>query len=193
MISFPVAMEQITSQPQPVLETERLILRPFALSDAKEVQRLCGDFAVADTTLNIPHPYPDGAAEAFIGSQLTSYEKGDGVLFAITLKESGHLVGGMGLSVTKRCRRAELGYWIGKPFWNQGYATEAGRAVIKFGFEDWSLHKIESSYLSRNPASGRVMQKLGFVQEGVLRDHVLKWDRFENVVTCALINPKKEL
>jgi RimJ/RimL family protein N-acetyltransferase len=179
--------EQTAPQTQPVLETERLILRPFALSDAKEVQRLCGDFAVADTTLNIPHPYPDGAAEEFISKQSTKYEKGDGVVFAITLKSDGRLIGGMGLDVRKPFHRAEIGYWVAKPFWNQRYATEAGQAVVNFGFNHWSLHKITGSYFRRNPASGCVMRNLGMVQEGLLRDHITKWDRFEDVVVCGLI------
>ncbi len=180
--------EQTTPQTQPVLETERLILRPFALSDAKEVQRLAGDFAIADTTLNIPHPYPDGAAEEFFSTHPAKFEKGDGVVFAITLKTDGRLLGGIGLyDVAKRHRRAALGYWIAKPFWNLGYATEAGKAVVEFGFEQWSLHKIEANYFSRNPASGRVMEKIGLVQEGLQRDHIIKWDRHEDVVICAII------
>ena len=179
--------EQSALQTQPVLETDRLILRPFALSDAKEVQRLCGDFAVADTTLNIPHPYPDGAAEEFFATHAAKYEKGEGVVFAITLKTDGCLIGGMGLDVTKRFHRAEIGYWIAKPFWNQGYATEAGKAVVNFGFTQWSMRKIVGTYLSRNPASGCVMKKIGLVQEGLLRDHVIKWDRYEDIVTCGIV------
>jgi [ribosomal protein S5]-alanine N-acetyltransferase len=172
---------------QPTLETERLVLRPFAFSDAADIQRLAGDFSVADTTLNIPHPYPDGAAEEFISSHPAKYEKGDAVSFAITLKRDGSLIGGMGLNVNKRFQRAELGYWIATPFWNQGYATEAGRATVEFGFRQWSLHKIEATYLGRNPASGRVMQKIGLVLEGLLRDHVIKWDRYEDIVTCGIV------
>ncbi len=179
--------EQTAPQTQPVLETERLLLRPFALSDAKEVQRLCGDFAVADTTLNIPHPYPEGAAEEFISARPAIYEQGEGVIFAITLKDDGSLVGGMGLSVTKRFHRAEIGYWIAKPFWNRGYATEAGKAVVDFGFTQWSLHKIVGTYLRRNPASGCVMRKIGLVQEGLLRNHVIKWDRYEDLITCGIV------
>jgi len=172
---------------QPTLETERLILRPFVLSDAAEVQRLAGDFAVADTTLNIPHPYPDGAAEEFFSTHAAKYVLREAATFALTLKENGALIGGMGLHVTKRFRRAEMGYWIAKPFWNQGYATEAGRAVVDFGFTHWALHKIEANHLRRNPASGRVMQKIGLVREGLLRDHVIKWNRFEDIVTYGLI------
>ena len=172
---------------QPILETTRLVLRPFALSDAPEVQRFCGDFAVADTTLNIPHPYPDGAAAEFIATHPANYEKGEGVVFALTLKNDQCLIGAMGLDINKRFRRAEIGYWIGKPFWNQGYATEAGRAVVDFAFTQLGLHKIVGTYLTRNPASGRVMQKIGLTQEGLLRSHVIKWDCLEDIVTCGIV------
>jgi ribosomal-protein-alanine N-acetyltransferase len=180
--------EQTAPQPQPVLETNRLILRPFVLSDARDVQRLAGDFAVADTTLNIPHPYLDGAAEEFFSTHQAKYEKGEGITFAITLKVDGGLIGGVGLDVIKRFRRAEIGYWIAKPFWGHGYATEAGRAVVAFGFDKWSLHKIVGTYLARNPASGCVMRKIGLAQEGLLREHVIKWDRFEDIFTCGILS-----
>jgi [ribosomal protein S5]-alanine N-acetyltransferase len=181
--------EHCTPKAQPVLETDRLRLRPFALTDAREVQRLCGDFAIADTTLNIPHPYPDGAAEEFISTHPANYEKHEGVVFALTLKEDGRLIGAMGLHDAHRFHRAEIGYWIAKSFWNQGYATEAGKAVVHFGFTEWGLHKVVGTYLSRNPASGCVMKKIGLVQEGLLRDHVLKWDRYEDLVTCGIVRP----
>jgi [ribosomal protein S5]-alanine N-acetyltransferase len=179
--------EHCAPKAQPVLETDRLFLRPFALTDAQEVQRLCGDFDIADTTLNIPHPYPDGAAEEFISTHPAKYEKHEGVVFALTLKKDGRLIGAMGLHDANRFHRAEIGYWIAKPFWNQGYATEAGKAVVEFGFTQWSLHKIVGTYLSRNPASGCVMKKIGLVQEGLLRDHVTKWDRYEDIVTCGIV------
>ena len=73
--------------PQPILETERLILRPFKISDAEKVQKLAGAKQIASTTLNIPHPYPDGAAEEWINSHKEKYESGKGAYFAITLKK----------------------------------------------------------------------------------------------------------
>jgi RimJ/RimL family protein N-acetyltransferase len=176
--------------PQPVLETERLILRPLKPADAKTVQQLAGEFAIADTTMEIPHPYPDGAAEEFIASHPAKYNSGEAVNFGIILKDNLSVIGDIGLVKASRFRRAEMGYWIAKPFWNQGYATEAARAVIDFGFESLALHKIVARHFSRNPASGRVLQKLGFVQEGLLRDQVMKWDRFEDEVICALISAR---
>jgi ribosomal-protein-alanine N-acetyltransferase len=172
---------------QPVIETERLVLRPFTLSDAKQLQLWVGDFEIADTTLNIPHPYPDGAAEEFISLRPAKYSAGEAASFAITLKTDGLFIGSVGINVTKQLFRAELGYWIAKPYWNCGYATEATQAIVQFGLNTAGLHKIIAQYFSRNPASGRVLQKAGLKQEGLLRDHIIRWNRFEDVVTCAII------
>ena len=157
------------------------------MADAPELSKRLSDFAVADTTLNIPYPYPDGAAAEFISSRLPAYTAGTTVSFVLTLKDDGRLIGGMGLAASPRFNHAEIGYWIAQPAWNQGYATEAARAVVQFGFETWGLHKIVGTHLRRNPASGRVMEKVGFQFEGILRDHTIKWDRYEDLVIRGLI------
>jgi RimJ/RimL family protein N-acetyltransferase len=73
------------------------------------------------------------------------------------------------------------------PYWNRGYCTEASRAVIELGFTQLGLHRIQARHLTRNPASGRVMQKLGMQPEGVNRDAILKNDRFEDLATYAIL------
>jgi len=172
---------------QPTLHTDRLILRPFDLSDAPDVQRLAGDYAVANTTLNIPHPYEDGMAEQWIATHKPEFEKGESVTFAITLHSQPALVGAIDLIINPRFKRAELGYWIGVPYWNQGYCTEAAAALVHFAFETLRLHKITAHHQTRNPASGRVMQKLGMQKEGTLKEHVLKWERFEDIECYGLL------
>ena len=111
-----------------------MILRPFELTDAKEVQRLAGDRAIADTTLEIPHPYEDGIAEKWISTHQAKFEAGEMVHFAIILRETNGLIGAIGLTIVPRFERAELGYWIGKPYWGNGYCTEAAWAVLEYGF-----------------------------------------------------------
>jgi len=173
---------------QPVLETPRLLLRPFALSDAPEVQRLAGAPEVADTTLNLPHPYGEGVAEAWISGHAARFASGEGVNYAITLRGAGALVGSISLLVTRRHRRAELGYWLGVPFWSRGYMTEAAGALVEHGFSLLDLHKIEATHMTRNPASGRVMEKIGMAREGLLRGHVLKNGSPEDLVVYGLLN-----
>jgi ribosomal-protein-alanine N-acetyltransferase len=176
-----------TMREMPVLRTERLVLRPFAVSDAVDVQRLAGDWAIADTTLNIPHPYEDGMAEQWIATHKPRFEEGKLCNFAVTLRDSGDLVGAIGLVITRRFDHAELGYWIGKPYWGKGFCTEAARAVIDYGFTVLGLQRIHASHLARNPASGRVMRNIGMKQEGTLRGHAKKWDKYEDLVLYGIL------
>ena len=165
---------------QPILVTDRLLLRPFTLADASEVQRLAGDYEVASCSLEIPYPYPDGAAEAWIATHRPGFEKGMHVIYAVT--RDGDLVGAAGLvEVNRRHGRAELGYWVARHYWGRGYATEAARAVIEYGFSVLGLHRVYAMHFSRNPASGRVMEKCGMVHEAHLREHARKWGVFEDV------------
>ena len=175
-----------TSAPQPVLETPRLVLRPFESRDAADVERLAGDWAVADTTQNIPHPYPPGGAVGWIATHPRIWTSGEGATFAIVEREGDALVGGIGLAISALNASAELGYWIGVPYWNRGYASEASSAIVAFGF-GLGLHRIQARHLTRNPASGRVMQKIGMTQGGVLRDAARKWERFEDVAIYAIL------
>ena len=166
---------------RPTLVTPRLVLRPFTLDDAPEVRRLAGAREVADTTLHIPHPYPEGAAEQWIGGQAEAHQAGTDATFAIVRRVGQTLIGAIGLTIRPEHLRAELGYWVGVPFWNQGHCTEAAEAVLRHGFEVLGLHRIHASYFARNPASARVMEKIGMTYEGCFRGHIRKWDRFEDL------------
>jgi ribosomal-protein-alanine N-acetyltransferase len=172
---------------RPTLETPRLVLRPFVLGDAPDVQRLAGAREVAATTLNIPHPYEEGMAEAWIGTHQERFDAGAMVTLAVTLREGGALIGAIALRFEPAHQRAEMGYWIAVPHWNQGYCTEAARAMLRYGFEERALHRIGATHLGSNPASGRVMQKIGMTYEGRLRDYVKKWGRFEDLVHYGLL------
>lgn len=174
----------------PVLETERLSLRPFTLADAPTIQGLAGDGEVAATTLNIPHPYPEGDAASWIEIQATKAAQGESYTWAVVRRQDGVLMGQVTLGVTFRHRRGNLGYWLGAPFWNQGYTTEATRRVIKFGFEEVGLYRIQASCLPRNVASYRVMEKAGLRYEGRLRGYLLKGETFEDVIIYALLGPE---
>jgi RimJ/RimL family protein N-acetyltransferase len=176
----------------PEIATPRLVLRPFRPGDATAVARLAGDRDVASTTASIPHPYPARLAAEWIASHPARVSAGTEVIFAVTLRKArirrtavaadgGRLIGAVGLILEPTSRKAEMGYWIGKPYWGKGYATEAARAVIAYGFDVLSLNRIFAHHMTRNPASGRVLEKAGMTFEGGLRQHILKWDRFEDV------------
>ena len=163
--------------PQPTLHTERLTLRPFVVEDASAVQRLAGSRLVAATVPVIPHPYLDGMAEGWIATHADAWRDRKSVSFAIERPmndaEGPVLVGAVSLLIGPYSRQtAELGYWIGHPFWGNGYATEAAREVVRFGLEDMDLLRIHASYMAGNDASGRVLEKIGFRPEGMRPLHV---------------------
>ncbi len=169
----------------PTLRTTRLVLRPFDLADAPAVQRLAGDREVASTTATIPHPYEDGMAEGWIALHEGAFARREHLTLAITEQEV--LAGAITLRLELHQRRAELGYWIGRAGWGRGLATEAATAVVHHGFTVLNLHRIYASYFTRNPASARVMEKLGMRFEGVQREHFWRDGRVEDVGRYAIL------
>jgi len=162
------------SDDPPVLETERLTLRPYT------------------TVLNLPHPYPDGAAEKWISTHADSFRQGTEVTLAITLKPSGMVVGSVALSINKNHKRGELGYMVAKEHWNRGYCTEAVRAAMRYGFGVLGLNRIQAMHFPRNRASGRVMEKLGMTREGLLRQYVANRGAFEDVAFYSILRGEFE-
>jgi len=169
-------------------ETGRLLLRPLSLSDSEVVMRLAGDKKVSDTVLFIPHPYPEGLAARWIRSTRRKRISGSEQTFAVTIKAGGEFLGAMGLRIDKSGLIGDAGYWIGVPYWNKGYATEALRALISFGFETLGLHKITAHYLEGNIASGRVMEKSGMIKEGVQRKELHKNNNWFDTVHYGILS-----
>ena len=165
----------------PSLQTDRLVLRPYLLADVPDLIRLAGAYEIAATTLRIPHPYREQDAVDFVASTQAEAETGACTRFAITLRDGNLFCGGIGLRLEADHRRAELGYWIGVEFWGKGYATEAARAVLDYGFRGLSLYRIYASCYTDNQSSGRVLQKIGMQYEGCQRGHIFKWDVFHDL------------
>jgi ribosomal-protein-alanine N-acetyltransferase len=88
----------------------------------------------------------------------------------------------MSINVSKHHKRGELAYWLGRPFWGNGYATEAAKRLVAFGFKDLELNKICAAAMTKNPASSNVMKKVGMKFEGEFKQHILKWNEFEDLV-----------
>jgi RimJ/RimL family protein N-acetyltransferase len=139
------------------LETERLFLRPFQRADAPEFARLAGDWPVASMTSDIPYPFSAKQACGWL-----TPVRGE-VRFAIELE--GQLIGGVGF-YRRPSGAAELGFWLGRAWWGCGYATEAATAVVRLGFKMHRLPGFTSAHFLDNPASGRVLAKLGFLHAG---------------------------
>jgi 8-oxo-dGTP diphosphatase len=142
------------------IETPRLILRPVAQVDALWIERLAGDWEVARYTARIPHPYPPGGGVAFIAGLGDAAD----LTFAIERRADRKPVGMIGLELAGR--EAEVGYWIGKPYWGQGYASEALEALADHGFRKLGLERLTAAAMPENPASIRVQEKNGFVFAG---------------------------
>jgi ribosomal-protein-alanine N-acetyltransferase len=177
-------MKRVRQRP---LDTERLVMRAFRLADVDAVAGLANDEEVARNTLNIPYPYARDDAVAWITSHAEQLERREAVTYAITERGLDRVVGAVGLILELDHERAELGYWLGRPYWGRGYATEAARAVVRWGFEAFDLHRVHASHFPRNPASGRVLAKLGMRHEGRLREHVVKWGEHLDLVRYGVL------
>jgi ribosomal-protein-alanine N-acetyltransferase len=175
---------------QETIRTERLILRPFALTDAPEVKALVGDQRIYETTLCVPDAYEGGIVESWIATHQRCFYEGLGVVFAIC-SPSGPLLGAASLSRDGLFNRAELGYWIGISYWNHGYCTEAAKAIVDYGFGVLTYHKISARHFVGNHASGRVLEKIGMTREGVLRDDVMIDGRYRTVELYGMVNPSR--
>lgn len=172
---------------QPVLETERLRLRPLVVDDAPDVQGMAGEYDVAVTTGVMPHPYPDGLAEEWIATTHTGYAEGRSAEFAITLRSDGRLLGVCGLRIEREHDRGEIGYWIGKPFWGRGYATEAARILVDYAFRNRGLNRVEAWVFTHNSASVRVLTKAGLREEGLRRQYVKRFGVYRDVIPFGLV------
>ncbi len=105
----------------------------------------------------------------------------------MVLRQAGLLIGAAALRFTAASNRGELGYWIGRPYWGQGFASEAAGAMVQYAFTGRGLHRVYAHHMIGNPASGRVLRKAGMRQEGVLRQHFRKDGMFHDVVVYGLL------
>ena len=173
--------------PFPRLNTPRLLLRAFAPADVPTLVTLANDYEVAKNTLNIPHPYREEDARQWVRITQESFQQQTGYAFALELRATGEFIGGIGLNLELRFDRAEAGYWLGRPYWDKGLATEALGALLRFGFEELKLHKIYATHIAENPASGRVMRKNGMVKEGELAQHTKRDGRYQDLWQYRLL------
>ena len=148
------------------IETARLRLRALALGDGPAVERLAGDWEIARFTAHIPHPYPAGGAIPWIEETWTEAKAGKKVVAAIERLADGILVGCIELDLTPGQTVGSLGYWIGRPYWGAGIASEAATAMMDLGFGALGLSRIEAAAVPANRRSIRVQEKLGLMLIG---------------------------
>ena len=173
---------------QPVLDTPRLQLRPLELSDTSAIQKAAGAREIADTMISLLHPYPVGEAKRYIARQQAEREDGRSVTFTIDQKAEGWFGGLVEVrDIDREHSQGELSFWLVVEAWGQGYMSEVVQAVVRYGFEGLGLNRLYAYHMLRNPASGRVLEKNGFRQEGLLRQRVRKWEQFEDVALWAIL------
>ena len=168
------------------LVSNRLYLEPFTRQDAERTTELADDEKLA-SILGLPHPYKLKFAEGWIDSQPELIKKGEEYPLKIVSKEIQAMIGTITLRIDKANHKGELGYWIGSTYWGYGFATEAVKRMVEFGFKDLELHKIGASVLCRNYNSQKVLEKAGLVKEGMLREDRRLLGKFEDIYVYGIL------
>ena len=176
------------------LETERLILKTYKHEFADVIYPVVSQAEIADTMIAILHPYPKDYVNKWIDFMHRSAKEGTAFEFAIFLRDNPEkYIGTCGLlSISNKHQKAEIGCFIDKNEWGKGYASEAASSMIHYGFEKLGLERIYGHCMSRNPASRKVMEKIGFQYEGRLRHGVRKGACFEDLDLLGMIRADYE-
>jgi RimJ/RimL family protein N-acetyltransferase len=172
----------MVDQPE-TITTARLRLRTPRAGDAVRLAELANDFDVARMTTGIPHPYAAADAKAFLARQ-AAHDRARQAVFAIEHPQDG-FIGVMGFH-PKTPPAPEVGYWIGRPYWGHGYATEAAKAALNWARGVWGKRFVVSGHFADNPASGRVLEKAGFLYTGVVQPQFSK-ARGEDAATRMMV------
>ena len=155
------------------LRTKRLMLNQLKTHDLSRLVEIAGMREIADTTISVPHPFRDCDARSWLDHYSTNAQNLGWGIFASNKK--ARLIGFIALNhIDKTHKQAELSFWIDPSESGKGYITEAAGELLQYSSTDLNLHRIEAYHMARNPGSGRVLQKLGFKREGILKGRVLK-------------------
>jgi ribosomal-protein-alanine N-acetyltransferase len=181
--------------PERALRTDRLLLRPFEVTDAPRLAELAAARAIADTMISIPYPLSVHNARGEIVRFEEEWESGAAATFAITLREHAEqCVGSVAIRhIDREHEEGELSFWIAEAAQGNGYATEACGAVVEYAFRELGLNRICAYHMVRNVTSGHVLAKIGMSQEGRLRQRVRKWGKYEDVLLWAVLRQDRSL
>jgi [ribosomal protein S5]-alanine N-acetyltransferase len=169
------------------IETARLLLRTIAMSDAEKINELSNDKAVAARTLRMPYPCSLEDTKKFIEQTTAQVNSNHSMVLTITLKSTSEIIGVISLQIESQHESGELGYWLGKKYWGNGYGTEAAKAVIHYGFEHYNLNRIYACCMSDNEASGKVLRKVGMQYEGFSKKHIKRDGVFKDIEHYAIL------
>ncbi|MDR0267279.1 GNAT family N-acetyltransferase [Paenibacillus sp.] len=186
-------MNQETQNPgNPVLETERLILRKLTVNDVGDVFDYCSDEEISKFTTWYSHQTLDDSKQ-YVDHVIGLYEENSIAPWGIEDKKTGKIIGTVGFVYwNPKQARAELAYALGRAYWNKGLMSEAARKIVQYGFEVMQLVRIEARCLLLNMGSSRVMEKCGMEFEGILRKHALIKGKFEDLKLYSIIHDENQ-
>ncbi len=177
----------------PVIDTERLTLRSMRVADAPDMYAYACRPSVTEYLTWTPHESIEHTREylEYIGQR---YRTGDFYDWAVICRADGHMIGTCGFtSINCQSESGEIGYVLNPAYHGQGYATEAVRAVMRFGFDELELHRIEAHYIEGNDASRRLMERVGMSFEGYARESMKIKGKFRTIGTCAILREEFEM
>ncbi len=175
----------------PVLQSERLTLKAISTDKIPDIVHLMDDKRITDNLLTVPYPYREKDAIFWLNEMHQGLVNQSKFIFGIHLNQDD-FVGGIGLHIEKGFK-AEIGYWLGYPYWGQGIMTEALGLVLKFGFERLKLERIFAMHITGNPASGKVMVNNGMQYEGTIRSHLKKGKKYLDVRQYSILREEFEV
>ncbi len=171
----------------PVLETERLVLRPRTMADKDDIFEYASDPEITRYVIWPTHRSVEDTI-AFLESAPKSFANRESIGFAIELKESGKMIGDCAFHhIEPKHHRTEFGYVLNRNYWGKGYMTEAVREMIRFAFEEMGMHRVAATCDFDNVRSAAVMERCGMKLEGILRDFELRRGRFVTIKTYAIV------
>jgi [ribosomal protein S5]-alanine N-acetyltransferase len=171
----------------PVIETERLVLRQITRDDAEDIFKYLSDENVMKYYGLEPFKSTDEALKEIEWYQST-FEENSGIRWGITIKGQGKVIGSCGfLNMVQQHHRSEIGFELSEDFWGQGIASEALAAVIMFGFEQLNLQRIQALIEPPNVPSQKLVEKNGFIKEGLLRNFEFTGGKFDDLYMYSLL------
>jgi [ribosomal protein S5]-alanine N-acetyltransferase len=172
----------------PTLTTNRLILRPFIFDDLARIVELLSEKAISETSPTIPYPYDERIAFEWMINQAAYCSTGQFYAFAVTLKNTKELVGSVSVTI-RPDKQAEIGFWIGKPYWKKGICSEAAARVIEYMFTELKLEAVYAECMHNNAASSNVLKNLRMEFEKTVTPHIYRINKDLELDRYVVTNP----
>lgn len=170
------------------INSSKICIREIQYSDSDKIQTVASLSEIADTMISIPHPYPDNEAKRFVAQRISETKSGNAVVFVLEKIQDNSFCGLIEVrDIDHEHLQGELSFWLAPNAWGKGYMSKVIRSVLDYSFTELELNRLYAYHMERNPASGKVLARNGFQKEGILRQRVRKWGKFEDVSLWACL------